>query len=79
MDGAISEWVADRRNSVLGEELSPGGEKMHADLAHEGKQRELAAWGKFDVYLQRNARNVSKKIAQTRWVFSWKMVDDKSG
>ena len=48
---------------------------MHADLVREGKLRELAAWGKFDVYAQRNACHFSKKAAQTRWVLTRKMVD----
>ena len=48
-----------------------------SDLAHEGNLLELAARKKFDVYTKRNACNVSKEIAQTRWVLTWKMVDGK--
>ena len=67
-DGAISAWVADEVNRVLGQDLSLGGEKRHVDLAHEGKLRELAARKKFDVFTQRNACRASKEIARTRWV-----------
>ena len=77
VDGADSAWFADECNRVLAQELSPEDEKMNAGLFQEAKLRDLAAWGKFDVYFQRNARNVSKEIAQTRWVLTWKMVDDK--
>ena len=48
---------------------------MDADLIHEGKLREIAAWGKFDVYAQRKTRRVSKKIAQTRWVLTSEIDD----
>ena len=50
---------------------------MHAELVREGKLRELAAWEKFDVYTQRNECQVSKKVARTRRVFTWKTVDGK--
>ena len=42
--GAISEWVADERKRVPGQEPSPMEEKMPADLVQDGKLRELAAW-----------------------------------
>ena len=57
------------------QEFSPEGEGAQKDLLREGKQRELAAWGKFDVYTQRNSCNASKNIAQTRWVLTWEMAD----
>ena len=38
-DGAISAWVADERNRILGQELTPEDEEMHADLVIAGKQR----------------------------------------
>ena len=65
---AIARW---------GREVSLGEEKIHAELVGECKLRELAAWGKFDVYTQCNARHVSKKVARTRWVFPgrWLMGD----
>ena len=62
--GPISARVADEANRALGQELSLDGEKMHADLVREGKLRGLAAWGKFDVYMQRNACHASKKVVQ---------------
>ena len=41
VDGAISAWVADECNRVLGQELSQEEEEMHADLANGRKKREL--------------------------------------
>ena len=62
-DGAISARFADERNRASGQELSLDEEQMHAELVREGKLRELAAWGKFDVYTQRKKCQVSKKAA----------------
>ena len=36
VDGATSAWVADGRNRVSGEELSPEAERTHGELVHEG-------------------------------------------
>ena len=77
MDGAASAWVADVCNRVVSQELLPDEEKVHADLVQEAEPKDLAAWKKFDVYAKRNACNVSKKIAQTRWVLTWKIVDGR--
>ena len=43
VDGAISAWVAAERNRVSGPGLLPEGEERYADLAHQGKLRELEA------------------------------------
>ena len=77
VDGAKSERVADGRDRVFGQELSLGEVKLHAGLVQEDKLQELAAWKKLDVYTKRHARNVSKEIAQTRWVLTWEAVDGK--
>ena len=78
VDGAISAWLADECNRLLGQALSLDAEKMHADLVCERKLREMAARKQVGVYTQRNACHVSKKIAQTRRVFTWKMVGGKT-
>ena len=75
--GAISALIAGERNRLSIQELSLGGEHMQAELVRERKLRELAAWGKFDVYTQRNECQVSKKVVQRRLVSTWKMVDGK--
>ena len=62
LDGAISARVADERNRISGQELTPEVEEMHADLAEAGKLRELAAWGKFDVSPPREACIAQKQI-----------------
>ena len=74
-DGAISARVADECDRALGQELSPDEGEMRAGLVRDGEMRELAPWGKFDVYTQRNACHVSKKVAQTRRVLTRKMID----
>ena len=66
--GAVSKWVAHECNRVSDQELSPEAETLHAELVQDAKHREFAAWKKFDVFEQRNFRNVSKQIAQTRWI-----------
>ena len=76
-DGAISAWVADECNRILGQELSPGEEELHADLAEGGKLREPESWEKFDVFSPREACEVRKQITQTRRVLTWGMADGK--
>ena len=77
MDGAISEWVADECNRILGQELPREPEAMHADLAEARKQRKLAAWGEFDDISPQNACHVQKQIIQSRWVLTRTMVEGK--
>ena len=43
VDGAISAWVADECNCVLGQEFPQEEEEMRAELVHEGQRRELEA------------------------------------
>ena len=43
-DGAASAWVADEREKLLGEELSPEEEEQHAGLVQAAKIKELDAW-----------------------------------
>ena len=50
VDGAVSVWVADGRNRVLGQELSPEGEEQYAGLVQAAKIKELDAWETFDVF-----------------------------
>ena len=75
VDGAISAWVAAGRNCILGQELTPEGEGVRADLVEASKLRELGAGEKFDVLSPREACEVQKQIAQTRRVpkGKWRM------
>ena len=77
VDGVISAWVADECNRILGQELPREAEEMRADLANEGKRRELAARDKFDVSSPLRACKVQTQIVQTRWVLTRKMVEGK--
>ena len=77
VDGAISAWVADECNRVLGQELSQEEDEMRADLAREGKRRELEAWGEFDAFSPLSACKVQKQLVDTRWALTWKMVEGR--
>ena len=56
-------------------ELSLKEEDQHAEVAKAANVKELDDWKKFDVFEPRRDCKVSKQIAQTRWVLTWKMVD----
>ena len=77
VDGAVPARVADERNRVLGAELSPEEEEQHAALLQAAKMEELVARQKFDIPEPRIGGNVSKQIAQARWVLTRKMVDGR--
>ena len=72
--GAASAWVADESDRVLGQVLSPEEEEQHGEVARAAKIEDLGAWKKFDVFEPQRSCNVSKQIAQTRWVLTWKMA-----
>ena len=65
-DGAVSAWVADGCDSVLGQESLPGEKERHAELVRAEKLKELDSWKKFDAFEPRRQANVSKHFAQTR-------------
>ena len=77
VDGAISARVADECNRILRQDVAPGGEERHPNLVTAGKQRGLAAWGKFDVFSPHGASKVQKRIVHTRRAPTWKMVEGK--
>ena len=64
-DGAISVRVADERNRILGQELTPEEEEVRADLVEAGKLRELEAWENFNVFSPQEAYEKTQ-IAQAR-------------
>ena len=68
--GAISAWVADERNRVLGQEITLEEEEMHTDLVRAGKLRELEAWMKFDVFPHLEACDVRKRVVQSMLVMT---------
>ena len=69
--------MADERNRISGQELTPEEEARRADLAQAGKSRELEAWEKFDVSSPREVGEEQKQIVQTRRVLTRKMADGK--
>ena len=75
MKAAISAWVADECNRVLGRKLSEGGEVLHADLVRDARVKELDAWGSSKVLKLLKAGNARNTAVDTRWVLRWKTVD----
>ena len=63
---------------MLGQELLPAKEEQHAELAQSTKLKELDAWQKFDVFELELQCAVSKQLAQTRWVLTWKLADGQA-
>ena len=77
VDTAISAWVADECNRVLGKELTDDEVSSHPALAQDAKIKELLAWNTFKVFNPVMATEVNKKVVDTRWVLTWKMVEGK--
>ena len=50
MAAGISAWLAKRRNRLRGLGLTEVEEKLHGGLVSAGKERELCAQEKFDVF-----------------------------
>ena len=74
-ENAISAWMAEECNRVLGQELTPDEELQCPEMVQDGKERELNAWKQFNVFSSVDDGSVTKKIIDSRWVLTWKMVD----
>ena len=72
---ALSTWVAEERDRILGQELTEAEERVRADLAQKAKVRELEAWGQYKVSPPGEMGAQSKDLADTLWVLTWKEVD----
>ena len=75
VESAISAWVSLACEKALGQELSAQEEHMNAELAASAKLQELDAWEKFKVFTPVRTSSLPKSPVDTRWVFTWKMVD----
>ena len=73
MGAAISERAAEERSRVAGK----GEEKAHGGLPTAAKERERCAWEKFRVFKPVRESTLSKSVADTRRVLTWKMVGGK--
>ena len=62
---------------MLGQKLPAEEGEPHAELVRAAKIGKLGAWKKFDVSEPRRDRDVSNRIAQTRWVLTWKRADGR--
>ena len=74
-DAAIPARVADECSRVLEQELSTEEEETYVDPAQEANVKELGAWRNSGVLKQFQERAVSKKIVQTKWVRTYKMME----
>ena len=74
-DEAVSAWVADECNRILGQELTAEEEMACQELVHEGEMRELEARKKFKVFSSVGEGAISKKVIDSRWALTWKMAD----
>ena len=72
-DEAVSAWVADECNRILGQELTAEEELACQELVHEGEMRELEARKKFKVFSSVKEGAISKKVIDSRWALTWKM------
>ena len=73
----ISTWTAGQRSKSLAEEPSPVEDKENAALVRAAKDRELAAWSKFDVSIPAKEGAPSKAVVDSRFVHAQKMVDGR--
>ena len=73
-DETVSAWVAGECNRILGQELTVDEELTSQELAREGKTRELEARKKFKVFLSAREGDISKKVIDSKWALTWKMV-----
>ena len=69
-DNAISAWMAEECNRVLGQKLTTDEELHCPEMVQEGKQRELDAWKKFKVFSSVDECTVSKQVIDSRWVLT---------
>ena len=75
--GAAPAWVVHLHSRVLGRELSSEEAGRYAELVKAAKIEEPGARREFGVFERRRDGNVSKQIARTRWVSTWRMVDGR--
>ena len=71
----ISAWAAEEYNQELGQELTAGGDKLHADLARDASATELTKWNQSKVVKPLLTGSISKDVVNTRWAHTWKLAD----
>ena len=71
LESAFTAWGATQCERPLRQELTAEDEARFADGVLAAKKRELDAWYKFQVLW----KEVSKDIAGTRWVLTWKFLE----
>ena len=70
-DEAVSAWVADAYNRILGQELTVEEEMACQEMVHEGEIKKLEAWKKFKVFSPVKEGAISKKVIDSRWALTW--------
>ena len=69
---ALSAWIAEDPNRILGKELTESEARTFSDLAHEAKVRESEAWAHFWVFSLVQPGTQSRDLVDTRWALTWK-------
>ena len=64
---ALSAWVAEECNRVLGRELTEEEERLHADLLNKAKKRELDTLIQFKVFPPLKTGAQTRELVGTRW------------
>ena len=77
MEAALTAWVAQICGRPSNQELSVDEERRFATEVEAAKNRELDAWGKFQVFSPVPFGTVTKDVVDTRWVLTWKDLEGK--
>ena len=75
VDGATSAWVADERNRISRQELTPVAEDVRAESVDAGKLRGPEAWEKFDLSPRMRRAKYKNKLRRLDgyWLGKWWM------
>ena len=70
LDAALSAWVANECDRVLGQELTAQDERLFAVEVSQAKGVELEAWRSFKVLSPIYSSEASKPAIATRWALT---------
>ena len=77
VDVAISAWVAEECNRVLGQEVTEEEAKFHSGMAREATEQESRAWKQFKAFKPLRVSEISDSVASNRRAPTWKMVGSR--
>ena len=77
LESALTAWVAAQCKRPLGQELSADEVARFSKEVKDAKNRELNDWSKFQVFSPLMWKRVTKDIADTPWVLTWKSAEGR--